>query len=63
MFFFTLLLLRVMIMNYLSNFNFIKTKELKTQNLKGWNVNSKENYIISKSHILLDKMSSKFLLS
>ena len=49
--------------SYLSNFNFIKTKELKTQNLKGWNVNSKEDYIISKSHILSDKMSCKFLLS
>ena len=49
--------------SYLSNFNFIKTKELKTQNLKGWNENSKENYIISKSHILSDQTSCKFLLS
>ena len=63
MIFFTLLLLRVYDRKLLSNFNFIKSKELKTQNLKGWNENSKENCIISNSHILSDKINSKFLLS
>ncbi len=38
--------------SYLSNFNFIKTRELKTKNLKGWDVTFEENQDIFKSQFL-----------
>ncbi|MBY9008755.1 MAG: hypothetical protein KGD74_02680 [Candidatus Lokiarchaeota archaeon] len=49
--------------SYLSNFNFIKTREPKTKNLKGCDVTFEENRDISKSHFLSMKLRGEFQVS
>ncbi len=49
--------------SYLSNLNFIKTREPKTKNLKGCDVSFKENCIISKSQFLSMSLSGGFHVS
>ncbi len=49
--------------SYLSNFNFIKTREPKTKNLKGWDVAFEENRNIFKSQFLSIELSGEFQVS
>lgn len=49
--------------SYLSNFNFIKTRELKTKNLKGCVATFEEKQNILKSQILSMKSSGEFKVS
>jgi len=49
--------------SYLSNFNFIKTRELKTKNLKGCDATFEEKQYILKSQILSIKSSGEFQVS
>ena len=46
--------------SYLSNFNFIKTRELKTKNFKGCDTTFEEKQNILKSQILSIKLSGEF---
>jgi competence transcription factor ComK len=49
--------------SYLSNFNFIKTRELKTKNFKACDVTFEEKQTILKSQILSMESSGEFQVS